>query len=338
MTADTGGGERRGGARAGRLALRLLRRYGTLLGLIGIVATFWALRPGTFMTVGNWLNITQQVSILAVVAFTSTVVMVTRAFDLSVGTMASLAGMIAAASMQAGASVPAAVTLAIAAAAAGGLVNGVLVAYVRIVPFVATLGTLTMFGGLALLVSNGNTIFGRAIPAAFGTFGRGGLPLGTIDGRLVLLPNLTIVAAAVLAVSWLLLEQTTFGRRLYAIGGNPVAARLAGVRVRALTLVSFAISGIGAGIAGLMLASRLASANPTQGDGLMLNAIAAVFLGVTVGEHGEPRVLGTLVGVLILGVLANGLTQLQIDSYVQQVLTGAIVIAAVAIGSLRRRA
>jgi len=317
---------------------RLLRLYGTVVGLVAIVIVFWALRPDTFMTVGNWLNITQQVSILAVIAFTSTVVMVTRAFDLSVGTMASLSGIIAAVSMQAGMPIPAAVALALAAAAAGGLLNGILVAYLRIVPFVATLGTLTMFGGLALLVSDGTTIFGRAIAEAFWKFGRGGIPLGTVDGRVVGLPNLTLVAAGVLLVVWLLLEQTTYGRRLYAIGGNPVAARLAGLRVRALMLVAFVVSGIGAGLAGLMLTSRLASANPTQGDGLMLNAIAAVFLGVTVSEQGEPRVLGTLVGVAILGVLANGLTQLQINTYVQQVLTGAIVIAAVAVGSLRGRA
>lgn len=317
--------------------LRALRRYGTLVGLLAIIAVFWTLRPDTFMTIGNWLNITQQVSILAVVAFTSTVVMVTGAFDLSVGTLASLSGMIAAALMQAGYPIPVAIVVALAAAAAAGVLNGLLVAYLRIVPFVATLGTLTMFGGFALLVSGGSTIYGRAIPSEFGSFGRGGVPLGTFDGRAVLLPNLTLVAAGVLLATWVLLEHTTYGRRLYAIGGNVVAARLAGLRVRRLVLGAFMVNGIGAGIGGLMLTSRLASANPTQGDGLMLNAIAAVFLGVTLSEEGEPRVLGTLVGVLILGVLANGLTQLQIDTYVQQVLTGAIVVAAVAFGSFSKR-
>lgn len=316
----------------------MIRRYGTLVGLVGIVAVFSLLRPDTFMTVGNWLNITQQVSILAVVAFTSTVIMVTGAFDLSVGAMASLAGMVAAASMQADLGIPVAIALALSVAAAGGAVNGMLVAYARIVPFVATLGTLTMFGGLALLVSDGSTIYGRAIPTAFGKFGRSGLPLGEVDGRVVLLPNLTIVALVVLLATWLLLEHTGYGRRLYAIGGNAVAARLAGVRTRRATLGAFVVAGVGAGVGGLMLASRLASANPTQGDGLMLDAIAAVFLGVTLSEEGVPRVLGTLVGVLILGVLANGLTQLQIDSYVQQVLTGAIIVGAVAVGSVRRRA
>lgn len=323
--------------RSGR-PLQLVRRFGTLLGLAAIVATFWVLRPDTFMTVGNWLNITQQVSILAVVAFTSTAVMVTGAFDLSVGTLASLSGMLVAAMMQAGVPIPVAIALALLAAAAAGALNGILVAFVRIVPFVATLGTLTMFGGLALLVSDGSTIFGRSIPAAFGAFGRGGIPLGDFDGRALVVPNLTLVAGGTLLVTWALLEHTAFGRRLYAVGGNRVAAHLAGLRVRTLVAVAFVVNGLGAGLAGLMLTSRLASANPTQGDGLMLNAIAAVFLGVTTSREGEPHVLGTLVGVLILGVLANGLTQLQIDTYVQQVLTGAIVIVAVAFGSVSRRA
>lgn len=317
--------------------LQFLQRYGTLLGLLAIVAVFWTLRPATFMTVGNWINITQQVSILSVIAFSSTVVMVAGAFDISVGTLASLSGVVAAVLMSGGMAVPAALALTLAVALLAGLLNGVLVAYLRITPFVATLGTLTTFGGLALMVSNGTTIYGRAIPESFGAFGRGGLALGEAGGRAVVLPNLTLVAAGVFVVVYILLSHTTFGRRLYAIGGNREAARLAGIRVRLLSLLAFVASGLGAGVGGLMLASRLASANPGQGDGLMLNAIAAVFLGITMSEEGEPHVAGTLVGVLILGVLANGLTQLQINSYVQQVLTGTIIILAVALGSLSRR-
>lgn len=327
---------RRDAAPAARDPLQFLQRFGTLLGLLAIVGVFWSLRPATFMTVGNWINITQQVSILSVVAFTSTVVMVTGAFDLSVGTLASLAGVVAAALMSGGMALPLALTVTLTVAVIAGFLNGVLVAYLRITPFVATLGTLTIFGGAALLVSDGTTIFGSAIPDAFGAFGRGGLTLGEAGGRAAL-PNLTLLAAAVFIVVYILLSQTTFGRRLYAVGGNREAARLAGIRVRLLSLLAFMVSGLGAGIGGLMLASRLASANPSQGDGLMLNAIAAVFLGITMSEEGEPHVFGTLVGVLILGVLANGLTQLQINSYVQQVLTGTIIILAVALGSLSRR-
>ena len=316
---------------------RTLRRFGTLLGFLVIVAVFWWQKPDTFMTVQNWINITRQMSILGVVAFASTIVMVTGAFDLSVGTMASMAGIIAATMLQQGETIPTALGIALLAGIVGGLFNGILVAYVRITPFVATLGTLTLFSGLALRISGGTTIFGRAIPESIGTFGRGGIELGMLDEQRLLLPNLTIIAILALFIIWVVLEQTVFGRRLYAIGGNTEASRLGGIRVRLLTLFAFVLSGLGASIAGLMLLSRLATANPTQGDGLMLNAIAAVFLGMTMSEEGEPHVLGTLLGVMILGVLSNGLTQMQINTYDQQILTGAIIILAVTISSLSHR-
>lgn len=316
---------------------RLLRNFGTLLGFLLVVAFFSWQRPATFMTVRNWLNITQQISILGVVAFTMTVVMVLNDFDLSVGTMASLVGITAGMLFQAGQPIPVAVGVGLGVGMLGGLFNGLLVSYIGISPFVATLGTLTMFNGLSLYASGGTTIFGRVIPEAFSDFGRGGISLGLIAEQEVRLPNLTILTLIVLVLVWIVLEQTVFGRRLYAIGGNMEAARLGGVQVRLLRLIAFVISGLGAAIAGLMLFSRLASANPTQGDGLMLNAIAAVFLGMTMSEEGEPHVLATLLGVLILGVLANGLTQLQIDTYIQQILTGAIIILAVTLSSLSRQ-
>jgi len=214
------------------------------------------------------------------------------------------------------------------------LLNGFLVSIIGILPFVATLGTLTIFSGIAFLISDGKTIFGRDIPEAFGGFARDGIPLGVVDERPLLLPNLTITALVVLLLVWLLMEQTVFGRRLYAIGGNPEAARLAGIRVKRLRLIGFVLTGLGAAVGGLMFASRVASANPTQGAGLMLDAIAAVFLGMTMSEEGEAHVLGTLVGVLILGVLDNGLTQMNVDSFVREILIGAIIIVAVASSSL----
>ena len=134
----------------------------------------------------------------------------------------------------------------------------------------------------------------------------------------------------------MLLEQTTFGRRLYAIGGNIEAAHLSGVPVRRLKLIAFSLTGLAAALAGLMYASRVASANPTQGSGLMLNAIAAVFLGMTMSEQGEPRILATVIGVLILGVLDNGLTQMSVDSYVRQILVGGIIVLAVAASSISK--
>jgi ribose transport system permease protein len=317
--------------------LSLLRRFGTLIGFIVVVAFFSSQRPTTFMTVANWLNITQQVSILGVVAFTMTVVMVVGDFDLSVGAMTSLVSMVIGILFQQGQPLTIIIASALLVGVLGGLVNGVLVSYVGITPFVATLGTLTIFGGLAQYISDGTTIFGRVILQEFVDFGRGGVPLLMINGQQVNLPNLTFIALIVLAIIWFVLEQTVFGRRLYSIGGNAEASRLGGVRVRLLRLLAFVISGTGAAVAAIMLTSRLASANPKQGDGLMLDAIAAVFLGMTMSEEGEPHVLGTLVGVLLLGVLVNGMTQLGVDSYIQQILNGAIIILSVTVSSLSRR-
>lgn len=314
-----------------------LKRHGGLIGMAAIILTFWVLLPNTFMTAQNWLNISQQVSMLLVVAATMTVVMAMGDFDLSVGAMASLSGIVAATLFTMGWPIPLALAAAIATGLAGGLVNGLLVSLIGILPFVATLATLTVFSGLAFMVSDGRTIFGADIPRPFSDFARGGIPLWTVDDRVTRLPNLTLVALAVTAAVWVVLEQTTYGRRLYAIGGNREAARLAGVRVTALRLSAYCFTGAGAAIAGLMYAARVASANPTQGDGLMLTAIAAVFLGMTLTENGQPRVAATLAGVVILGVLDNGLTQRNVDSYVRQVLVGLIIITAVGISALGRR-
>lgn len=315
----------------------LLRRYGTLIGFVVILAIFWISLPETFMTARNWLNITQQLSMLMVVAAGMTIVMVMGDFDLSVGSAASLAGIVAGVMFAAGYPIWAAVGVALLIGVAGGAFNGVLVSVVGILPFVATLATLTMYSGAAFILSGGKTISGQAIPESFSGFARTGIPLGEIGGLALMLPNLTIVAVLVVFAVWLLLEQTTFGRRLYAIGGNVEAAYLAGVAVRRLKLMAFSLTGLGAAGAGIMYASRVASANPTQGSGLMLNAIAAVFLGMTMSEQGEPRILATVIGVLILGVLDNGLTQLSVDSYVRQVLVGAIILLAVAASSLSKQ-
>ena len=322
-------------ARAAFSPERFLRRYGTLVGFILIVIFFWTQRPGTFMTIPNWVNITRQMSILGVVAFTMTIVMVTGDFDLK-HRRAGEPGRPSwpGTTFQNDGAVGTAVALSLLVGAAGGLLNGVLVAYIGISAFVATLGTLTVFRGLALYISGGASIYGRVIPAEFSSFGRGAIPLGKIGATDLALPNLTILAILALILVFVILNYTIVGRRLYAIGGNMEAARFGGIRINRLRLLSFVISGLGAAVAGLMLFSRLSTAHPTQGEGLMLQAIAAVFLGMTLSEESQPNVGGTLIGVLILGVLANGLTQMQIDTYIQQISTGAIIILAVTLSSL----
>lgn len=314
--------------------VQFLRSYGTLACFLLLVLLFWVLLPGTFMTGRNLLNISQQVSMLAVTAFAMTIVMAMGDYDLSVGSMASLAGIVAAVTFRETDIAGLALFAALAAGIMGGALNGFLVSYVGILPFVATLGTLTVFSGLAFLLASGKTIFGSDIPAGFGAFARGGIPLWQQEGVAVAIPNLTLVAAATLAAVWFILQKTVFGRHLHAMGGSSEAAWLAGVAVRRTRLVAFALSGLAASIAGLMYMARVASANPMQGSGLMLDAIAAVFLGMTMSAHGEPRVLNTLAGVLFLGVLSNGLTQLSVDSYVRDILVGTIIIVAVAASGL----
>ena len=312
--------------------LQKLRQSGTLLGFF-LILLFFALKlPDTFLTARNLINISQQLSMLAVVAATMTIVMVMNDFDLSVGSMASLSGIVAAMLFTAGYPVWFGLSVALLVGAFGGLFNGFLVSVVGILPFVATLGTLTVFSGLAFLLSDGKTIFGRDIPSSFSGFARAGIEIGDVK-----VPMLTITAGLVIFICWAILEHTNFGRRLYAIGGNKEASYLAGIKVVRLRLIAFSLTGLGAAGAGLMYAARVASANPTQGSGLMLDAIAAVFLGMTMSRRGEPKVVYTLVGVLILGVLDNGMTQLRVDSYVREIFVGLIVLAAVAVASLSKR-
>ncbi len=305
-----------------------LRRWGTLIGFFALIVVFSLLRPTTFLSFRNWSNIIEQIATLAIVSVTVTVVMVTGDFDLSVGTLASLAGVVAADLMaNQGWGVFPAMLAALLVGALGGLLNGVLVAYGGLTAFVATLATMTAFGGMALLYTNGATIF-SGIPESFRWLGQ-----GTVG----IIPASIVVMTLVVAVVWVLMEQTVFGRQLYAIGGNPDASHLAGISVQRLRLTAFVISGLGAALAGVILTSRLFSAHPQAGNPFMLNAAAAVFLGATAFREGEPHVLGTLLGVLIMGVLGNGMNILGVNSYIQSILTGGIIILAVLLSSLSRK-
>jgi ribose transport system permease protein len=313
-----------------------LRKYGTLIGFTAIISIFaWQL-PDTFLSARNLMNISQQISMLLVVATTMTFVMVMNDFDLSVGSMASLAGVVAAVLFSMETNIFLSLIVAISVGFFGGLFNGFLVSYIGILPFVATLGTLTIFSGMAFIISGGKTIFGRDIPSEFSNFARDGFIIDFIFAIPIKIPFLTVTAFCILVICWIILEQSQFGRRLYAIGGNYEAAELAGVQVKKLRLIAFGLTGTGAAIAGLMYASRVASANPTQGSGLMLDAIAAVFLGMTMSAQGEPRVFNTFIGVLILGILDNGLTQMNVDSYVREVLVGCIVILAIGFAAISK--
>jgi ribose transport system permease protein len=319
--------------------LSFFRHYGTFFGLALMVLFFAALLPETYLAPRNLMNIAQQMSILAVVAMTMTMVMAMGDFDLSVGSLASLAGIVAALVFQSTGSVALGIGAALATGALGGALNGVLVSYFGLLPFVATLGTLTIFSGGAFLASGGKTIFGSAIPQAFSNLAKGGIGLWQSGDQILQLPNLVILAGLILLAVWFAMHKLVFGRHIRAIGGNVDAAHLAGINVKMVRSTAFTLVGLGAALAGLMLTSRVASANPIQGAGLMLDAIAAVFLGMTMNEKNEPRVFHSLIGVALLGLLSNGLTQLSINSYVREILVGTIIIAAVALsGTANRKA
>jgi ribose transport system permease protein len=305
---------------------QLLWQGGTLLALVALVILFGALQPDAFLSFGNVRNILAQIAILAIIASAQTVVMVVGDFDLSVGVTATLAGATAAALMIDGWSIPMAIVAALVVGTLVGVVNGVLVAYMNLSAFVATLATLTSVGGLAFIVTDGTTLFG--MPESFESIGQG-RPLG--------LPMPIFFAVAVCLIVWLVLKFTTIGRRWYAVGGSAEVARLSGVNVRLARFLAFTVAGFISAIGGIILVSRLASASATSANNYMLLAVAAVFLGMTVLRSGAANVGGTLVGVGIIGVMSNGLNIVGVSAYFQQVFTGLIIIAAVTLSALKSR-
>ncbi|MDF2048151.1 MULTISPECIES: ABC transporter permease [Microbacterium] len=305
---------------------QLLWQGGTVLALIVLIVFFTIVRPDVFPSFTNVRNIFEQVAILTIIAAAQTLVMVVGDFDLSVGTNATLSGAIATALMIGGTPVPLAILVALAAGALVGAVNGVLVAYVKLSAFVATLATMTTVGGLAYIVTNGTTLYG--MPEEFFWIGQ---------GRVLGMPMPVVFALLIAALVWVVLRFTTFGRRLYAVGGNAEVARLSGVNVRRARLLAFTFAGLGSAVGGIVLVSRLGSASSASANNYMLLAIAAVFLGMTILKSGQANLGGTLVGVGIIGVLSNGLNILGVNTYVQQVLTGLIIIAAVTLSALKAR-
>lgn len=305
---------------------QLMWQGGTLIALLALIAFFGIMRPDAFFSFGNIRNILLQISILAIIAAAQTVVMVVGDFDLSVGSNASLSGATAAALMINEVPIPLAVIAGLAVGLIIGIVNGMLVAYLGISAIIATLATMTTFGGLAFIVTSGTTLYG--MPEQFHVIGQG-RPGG--------IPMPVIFAVVISLVIWVLLRFTTLGRRWYAVGGNLEVARLSGVSVKWARLLAFAVCGLVSAMGGIILVSRLGAASSSSGSGYMMLAVAAAFLGMTMLQSGQANVGGTLVGVGIIGVLSNGLNILGVNTYVQEVLTGIIIIGAVALSVLKKR-
>lgn len=313
---------------ASKAALVLAARYAPLIFLVLLMALFTLLAP-RFLSSVNLFNILRQVSIYGIIAVGMTFVILSRGIDLSVGALAALTGLVAAVVAKGG--IPGRADLvpgglgwhwaALASVLAGGLagaVQGFFVARLRVPAFVVTLGGMTVFRGLALIIGNGGPISG--FDEAFGWWGRG--MVGPV-------PVPVIVFLAVAALAGFVLGHTRHGRAVYAIGSNPEAARLCGLAVDRVLIGVYALTGLCTGLGGFLLAARLNSAEAVAGNQYELTVIAAVVIGGTSLYGGTGSIAGTVVGTLLIGVLLNGLVILNISPYVQQLLIGAIIVGAV---------
>lgn len=306
--------------------MRHLTRYGTFAAFILLCVGFSIAAPAAFASQANVFNLLQQLATLSIVATAATLVMTIGEFDLSVGFAASLAAVICFVMFGAGQSLWLAISVALLAGIAGGIANGALVALYGVPSFVATLSLGTILSGAAFGLSGGGSLF-QNVPTGFTALGR-----GAVAG----IPVLAFWIVAVLGAASFVLALTEFGRHLRAIGGNPLAARLAGLPVVAEVVATFALAGGLSALAGVLLAARLGSVQPQMGEPLLLPAYAAVFIGTTASPTGSPSIVGTLLGVAITGVLTNGMTILGVEPFVQKMLTGAIIIVAVLVRRLGR--
>lgn len=306
------------------LGHRLLR-WSNVLALLALLVAASLLSP-YFLELRNIMNVLRGASVLCIVAVGMTLVILSRGVDLSAGSILGMAG--ATLALTAAVDPALAVVAALAVGAAVGLVNGVLIAWVGLQPFIATLATLIAVRGLVYIVSDGANIIVRDPPAWFEAIG---------SGHLGPVPVPILVAAAVVIVFVFLLTQTSFGRHVYAVGANEEAARLYGVNVRRVKILVYVISGMLAALASVIQVSRLTVAEPNAGQLVELDAIAATLIGGTTFDGGVGGIPGTVLGVLILAVLGNLLNLKGVSPFVQMVLQGAIIVIAVVVSELRQR-
>jgi ribose/xylose/arabinose/galactoside ABC-type transport system permease subunit len=318
--------------RPGGGALQVLKRTrevvpqaGLIAGLV-VLCLLLTLLSANFLTASNILNVILQASVFAILAFGMTFVILTAGIDLSVGSVLALSGAVMA-SMTAAFGPAAGILIGLAVGALIGTVNGLFVTVTRVAPFIATLAMLAIARGLTYLYTQGTPI--RVRSAGFTAFGQ---------GVAAIVPVPVILMFAIFLLCLLVLTQTRFGRYVYAIGSNPEVTRLSGIPINRYVVLVYAISGLCAAVGGLVLTGRLASADPNNGTGYELQAIAAVVVGGTSLFGGRGGVFGTLLGALIIAVVSNGLVLLNVNAFWQQVVSGAIILLAVLTDSVRRRA
>lgn len=327
-------------ARLRAVTVRTANAAGGRVGAVGIllllVLGFFIATPD-FLTVDNSLNILRQYSVPAILAIGQTLVIISGGIDLSVASTAALSGsLMGVAFAHWGWPEPLALLLGLAAGLGVGAFNGFVITRWGVPDFVATLGMLAAARGAALLVTRGlpvpdygQAVEGRSIPGSVTLLGA---------ESVLSIPLIALVAVACAIAGWFILSRTTLGRSGYAIGGNREAARVSGIRVGRAKLRIYMLSGLLAAIAGIMLTGRQGSANALMGEGMELQSIAAVVVGGTNLFGGDGGVGGTMIGILIIGVLANGLSILGVAEFWQRVVNGLIIIVVVALDQWRRRA
>ena len=287
-----------------------------------------AIATPVFLTPSNFLNVFQQISINFVVAVGMTFVIISGGIDLSVGSNIALSGLLMGILMK-NYNVPVFVTILVCILFSGfvGLVNGVLISFLNLPPFIATLGTMSIVRGGAYTVTAGQPIY--TFPAGF----------TAVSGRVAGIPLWsTLIMLVVIVLGWYILRYTRIGRFTYAVGGNENCARLSGINLKKVKCFVYVVSGLCCGVAALLLSSRLDSAVPTNADGQEMDAIAAVVIGGTSMSGGEGSMIGTLIGILIIGIIANGLNLLGVAQGPQKMVKGLIIVVAVIIDVIRRKA
>ncbi|GGJ27912.1 ribose ABC transporter permease RbsC [Paenibacillus hunanensis] len=310
---------------AGRNISEVTQKLGPLLGFIILVIIVSILNPA-FLEPLNILNLLRQVAINALIAFGMTFVILTGGIDLSVGSILALSSAFVANLMLSGMDPVLAIIIGCLAGGVMGMINGLMITKGKMAPFIATLATMTVFRGLTLVYTGGNPITGLGDSMAFQLFGRGyflGIPV----------PAITMMIA--FAILWVILHKTAFGRKTYAIGGNEKASIVSGIKVTRVKIMIYSLAGMLAALSGAILTSRLNSAQPTAGTSYELDAIAAVVLGGTSLSGGRGRIVGTLIGALIIATLNNGLNLLGVSSFYQMVVKGVVIVIAVLIDRKR---
>lgn len=308
--------------------LRLLARYATVGVLALMVIVFSIASPHSFFTVSNVLNVLNQCSLTAIIAGGLTVTLIVGEFDLSIGYLSSLC-VVLVAGLMSFQHLPAlaAIVLVILCGAAIGGVNGTLVSVARINAVIVTLGMGTILVGISYTYTNGSPI-AAGLPVSFLNF--------AVD-KTIGIPNLVIVSVIVLLVLWVIVNRTDLGQSLRAVGGNAEAARLSGIAVDRVRMFAFITSGVCAAVTGILLSSLIGSGTLAAGDGYLLSAFAAAFLGSATLSDGEFHIVGTAIGVIILNTGINGLSIFGVPSSYQNIFTGSLLIVAVGFSTVARR-